>query len=36
MGSLTGGRLSRAKKSDLDTSIQFIRGSPALMAWPIS
>ena len=36
MGSLTGGRSSQAKKSGLDTSIRFIRGSPALMAWPIS
>ena len=36
MGSLTGGRSSQAKKSGLDTSIWFIRGSPALMAWPIS
>ena len=36
MGNLTGGRLSRAKKSGLDTSIRFIQGSLALMAWPIS
>ena len=36
IGSLTGGRLSQAKKFGLDTSIRFIRGSPALMAWPIS
>ena len=36
MCSLTGGRPSRAMKSGLDTSIQFIWGSPALMAWPIS
>ena len=35
-GSLTKGRSSRAKKSDLDTLIRFIRGSPALMVWPIS
>ena len=36
MGSLMGGRSSWAKKSGLDTSIHCIRGSPALMAWPIS
>ena len=35
-GSLTGGRSSQAKKSSLDTLIWFIRGSPALMVWPIS
>ena len=36
IGSLTGGRSSQAKKSGLDTSMRFIRESPALMAWPIS
>ena len=36
MGSLTRGRSSQAKKFGLDTSIRFIRGSPTLMAWPIS
>ena len=36
MGSLRRGRSSRAKKSGLDTSLRFIRGSLALMAWPIS
>ena len=36
IGSLTGGRSSQAKKFGLDTSIRFIRGSPTLIAWPIS
>ena len=34
MGSMTRGRSPQAKKSGLDTLIRFIRGSPALMAWP--
>ena len=36
IGSITGGRSSRARKSSFDTSILANRGSPALMAYPIS
>ena len=36
IGSMTGGRSSQARKFGLDTSILSNRGSPALMACPIS
>ena len=36
IGNMTGGRLSRARKSSFDTLILANRGSPTLMACPIS
>ena len=35
-GNITGGRSLRAKNPDLETSMRFNLGSPALIAWPAS